>query len=413
MKNTTKLIVENWRKFLNEEGEPTAVAVLGAPAGGKSYTMNKLKQVVDDVSSFKATMENGEELTVDKVRGEIQAMDPKEQMIGFVHAFYYLKDISQKDEAEFGKWFRDIKSLWDEKLNKLIPDIEISVSDEDLLFNGNSSINSLALLDNIDCDKIIKDLHPYHDYKRITRYFQSKKADDAITRYMGVRYDESGDEPNKIVKQLDKLHNKDYITDTFLIHPENVATNIIQNFFRVVTGGDGGRDSSAAIIDAYNQIENNKQVYSSNAEESYEIESSELDQVKEPLRNANVDDDEERGDKPIDVFVRIKGMKPQQAYNIFKEKVEEKKGKEAVPVFNALLKYAYLYFKDMPSDAKSALESITRDTSESEALEVLRSAADAGDYVFAHGGVTPELVKSAESVMTEAFSVFNKYLRLF
>ena len=90
-RKNTKLIVENWRSFLNEEGEPTAVAVLGAPAGGKSYTMNKLKQVVDDVSSFKATMENGEELTVDKIRGEIQAMDAKEQMIGFVHAFYYLK----------------------------------------------------------------------------------------------------------------------------------------------------------------------------------------------------------------------------------------------------------------------------------------------------------------------------------
>lgn len=413
MKNTTKLIVENWRKFLNEEGNPTAVAVLGAPAGGKSYTMGRLKQVVDDVSSFSTTMENGETLTVDKVRGEIHAMDPKEQMIGFVHAFYYLKEISQKDEVEFGKWFKDIKKMWSDKLSSLISEIEITVTNEDLLFNGNSSVDSLSLFDSIDCGKIIKELHPYHDYKRITRYFQSKKADDAITKYMGVKYDESGDEPNKIIKQLDKLHNKDYITDTFLIHPENVATNIIQNFFRVVTGGDGGRDSSTAIIDAYRQIENNKQIYSDNAEETYEIESNELDQVREPLKNANVEDDKERGDKAIDVFVRIKGMKPPQAYNVFKDLVEKQKGKEAVPIFNALLKYAYLYFKDMPSDAKSALENITRDISESEALEILRSAADGGNYIFAHGGVTPELVQNAEAVMSEAFSVFNKYLKLF
>lgn len=413
MRNKTKLIVENWRNFLKEEGAPTAVAVLGAPAGGKSYTMGQLKQVVDDVTSFKATMESGEELTVDKIRAEIQAMDAKDQMIGFVHAFYYLKEKAQKDSAEFGKWFRDIKNLWDDKLDSLIPDIEITVTDEDLFFNGNSSINSLSLFNDINCEKIIEDLHPYYDYKRITRYFQSKKADDAVTKYMGIRYDESGDEPNKIIKKLDKLHDKDYITDTFLIHAENVATNIIQNFFRVVTGGDGGRDSSSAIIDAYNQIENNKQIYIDNAEEAYEIESNELEQIKEPLKKANIEDDDERDDKPIDVFVRIKGMKPQQAYKVFKGLVEKQKGKEAVPVFNALIKYAYLYFKNMPPEAKSALESITKDMSESKALEILRTAADTGNYIYAHGGITPELVKNAESVMSEAFSAFNKYLKLF
>ena len=74
-RKNTKLIVENWRKFLNEENEPTAIAVLGAPASGKSYNMGQLRDTIKDIESFSATLSSGVEVTVDKIRKQVQAMD--------------------------------------------------------------------------------------------------------------------------------------------------------------------------------------------------------------------------------------------------------------------------------------------------------------------------------------------------
>lgn len=404
-----ELLVEWKQNFINEENEPTAIAVLGAPASGKSFNMKKLKTVVDDIKSFKTTLSSGVVVTVDKIRAEVQAMDPVEQLKGFVHAFYYLKDISKKEPNEFGKWFSDIKTLWQDKLNSLITDISISVNDEEILFDNISAIDSIDRLKDIDAKSVIAQLHPYHDYKRITRYFQNKKVVDAAANSVGIAYDESGDEPQKIINQLDKLHDKNYITDAFLIHPENVATNLIMNFYRVLTGGDGGRDSSSAIIDAYNQIEQNRDVYSDNAEESYEIDAHNFNKIIPALKHANIEDDKERGDKPIDVFVRVKTMAPLTAYNEFSSMIKNEKDKV---VFNALLKYAYLFFDNMPDDAKSELSSITNSMSKSEALDILKAAEVGGEYKFAVGGINQELIKNAETVLTEVYDIFDKHIKL-
>ena len=70
-----KLLLENWKRYLLKEQEPLALAVLGAPAGGKSYTMDKISSVVSDPRITK-TIASGVVLTVDKLREEFQSKSP-------------------------------------------------------------------------------------------------------------------------------------------------------------------------------------------------------------------------------------------------------------------------------------------------------------------------------------------------
>jgi hypothetical protein len=194
---------------------------------------------------------------------------------------------------------------------------------------------------------------------------------------------------------MKKLHREGYVTDVFLIHPENVATNLIQNFFRVVTGGDGGRDSSAAIMQAYKDIEAQKGTFADNAEEILKVKSSEIAQTSDPLRRATVSDDKQNGDKPIDVFVEVQPMEPEEAYKTFSEKLSP----EQKEIFDAYLKYAIIGIEDIPQNAKDTLEKLTKDMTKDEVIEVFQNAADSKKYVFKFGGVTPELVAKVKNLI--------------
>ena len=387
-----RMIREEMR-ILREEDEPAALAVLGAPAGGKSYTMNKIKSIANDARITK-TMESGVTLTVDKLREEFQSKDPVDQIQGFAGAFYLMRDKAKDNPKEFAKWFDDIKKLWSGKLSKLLPALEVSVSDEELTFGGSPALQSIDKIKPEDAASAIEQLDKYNDYKRVVRYFQTMKQEDAIGKKMNVSYDEAGDEPQKIVNNLQNLHKKGYITDTFLIHPENVASNLIQNFFRVVTGGDGGRDSSGSIIQAFNDIEKSKDIYSDNAEETIKVASSNIDQSSAALKSASVKDDAEKGDKPIDVFVQVEPMPPDEAYNTFTGKLDE----EQKEIFKAFLRYAADGIPGMPSNAKESLNSLVSDIDGKKAMEIFKKAAATGKYDFANGGVSEKFLKKASSI---------------
>jgi hypothetical protein len=375
-------------------GEPVGIAVLGVPAGGKSYTLNKLKDTTDDARLTK-TLGKGVNLSVDVLRNEFQSKKPLDQIYGFIGAFYLFRDKARADKQEFGKWFSDIKSLWSDKIAKLLPDLKITVDDEEIYLDGTPVPSSIKSITQDDAEKAIPALDKYNDYKRVVRYFQNIKQDTAINKTTGITYDEAGDEPEKIINNMKKLHDKGYVTDVFLIHPENIASNLVQNFFRVVSGNDGGRDSSSAIVQAFKDIESKKDIYIKNAEKTIVTPSKELEAVKKELKNANVQDDETRGDKPIDVLAEIQPMKPSEAYKTFMDKLDgEKKG-----ILTAMLKYSALSLKDIPEDAKKELLRLTSKMPNKEALEILSKAADSGKYVFKFGGVTPELVKKAKEVL--------------
>jgi hypothetical protein len=374
--------------------EPVGLAVLGAPAGGKSYAVKKLTDIAND-SRIERTLAKGVTLTVDKLRDEFLSKEPIEQLRGFASAFYLMKQKAAGNEKEFGKWYIDIAKLWRDKFSKIMPELNVTVEDGELLFDGKPALQNLSALDKLDSKGLIDKLDKYNDYKRVVRYFQDIKQEDAVQKKLDVSYDESGDEPTKIVGNMDKLHKQGYVTDVFLIHPENVASNLVQNFFRVVTGGDGGRDSSASIIGAYREIEKNKGIYQDNAEEVVKVKSQDIADASPALKRANVQDDKPRGDKPIDLFVEVQPMEPEVAYKTFSDKLNP----EQKEIFKAFLKFAAYNLEDIPEDAKKKLEELTKDMKNSEALEVLKAAADSKKYVFKYGGVTPELVAKAEELL--------------
>jgi hypothetical protein len=401
MKKPQIKLFEEFSQIFEAEGEqqasfsePVGLAVLGAPAGGKSYTMNKIADIAND-SRIKRTLDSGVVLTVDKLREEFLSKNPIDQLQGFVYAFYLMKQKAEGNPEEFGKWYSDIQKLWSEKFSSILPDLKVSVKDGELLFNGKSAIENLEDLEKIDSKGLIDKLDKYNDYKRVVRYFQDLKQSDAVSKTLDVSYDEAGDEPTKIVGNMDKLHKQGYVTDVFMIHPENVASNLVQNFYRVVTGGDGGRDSSGAIVQAYNDIEKNIGTYKDNAEEVIKVKSQEIEKTSGPLQRANVNDDTRKGDKPIDVFVQVEPMAPGLAFSTFSEKLDDEK----IKVLKAFLKFAAFSLKGLPEEAKKSLLEITKDMNNSDALEVLKAAADSKKFVFKYGGVTPELVAKAEAVL--------------
>ena len=386
-----KLILENWKRYLLKEQEPLALAVLGAPAGGKSYTMDKISSVVSDPRITK-TIASGVVLTVDKLREEFQSKSPIDQLTGFIHAFYFMKEKSKEDPENYAKWFTDIAKLWSEKFAKLMPELKVSVTNEDVLFGGAPAIKSVEKLKNIDAAKVIQSLDTYNDYKRVVRYFQSFKQEDAIVKKLNVSYDEAGDEPQKIVNNLKILHKKGYVTDVFLIHAKNVASNLIQNYYRVTTGGDGGRDSSGAIVQAYNDIEKNKKMYSSNSEASLTVPSEKIADTSKAVNAANTQDDPKLGDKPIDVFVQVEPMNPAKAFATFSSKLD----KEQLQVFKAYLRYAAIGLNGVPDLAKQTLLSLSKDLSNQQAFTIFVAAAKTGKYKFANGGLSEEFLKKAQ-----------------
>jgi hypothetical protein len=374
---------------------PVGIAVLGAPAGGKSYSVKKLSDVSNDVR-VERTLKKGVTLTVDVLRKEFASKNPIEQLTGFVKTFYLMKQRAKEDEKEFGKWFSDIKKLWIEKFSQLLPDLKVTVENDELLFNGKSSLDNLNDLEKVDTNGLLDKLDRYNDYKRVVRYFQDLKQEDAVQKKLDVSYDEAGDEPNKIVNNVKKLHNQGYVTDVFLIHPKNIASNLIQNYYRVVTGGDGGRDSSEVIVQAYLDIEKNKSIYTKNAEEVIKVKSSDLEKASKPLKRANVPDDERRGDKPIDLFVEVQPMEPKEAFTTFSKKLSP----EEKNIFVACLRYAR-GFENMPTSAIKALDEITKSMNNEEALKVLVDASASKKYVFEYGGITPKFVEKAQKVLSK------------
>lgn len=400
-----KLVYETLYEFLLESGEPLALAVLGAPASGKSFTMNNITKSVKD-ARIANTISSGTNLTVDILRGEFQNKDSRTQLRAFAKAYYYMKAKAKEDPTQYSGWFKDIITLWNDKLAKLIPVLRIAADAKNLTFNGQPALNQLKTLNDLsyNADGVIQQLNSYHDYKRVVRYFQSAKQEKAIAKQYNVSYDESGDEPAKIINTLSKLHKAGYVTDVFLIHPENVASNLIMNYFRVITGGDGGRDSSDAIVQAYLDIEKSKHLYQKNAEDDLKTTSTELQKpdldpaIQKPIEDANVPDDKSRGDKPIDVFTEVTTLKPEAAWTYFSEKLKEKH-KSYPLILQAVLKYRMLSMPNLPQNARQSIEEITKSINNKQALSILKQAADSKQFVFQHGGITPELVTKAESIL--------------
>ena len=385
--------------FVNEP-EPVGLAILGSPAGGKSYAKKLITHITKLVNVARAADPAiGMDLTVDIIRGKILDLPASEQLTLFYMAFYTLKDLSEEG-ADYKKWFSDIKDVWSNKISKQT-DLDIKVSDDDLKINGKVQDEALEELKKADAEKIIDSLDKYQDYKRIVRAYQQIKQKEALGTKKDVVYDEVGDEPEKIINNMKKLHDKDYVTDVIMIHHDEVSNNIMQNASRMILGADGGRDSSESIIDAYSTIDANLDKYKKNAEVVVNTTNKELQKgegdAPDALAAATAKDNDEKGNKAIDVFIRTKGDKPKEVYDrILKDLNDEQK-----EVFKSLLKYQIAAL-NIPEKPERTLSELIGDISNAQALQTLQDA-NAGklkdNYVFKFGGISDNLIKKAKELL--------------
>lgn len=383
--------------------EPIALAILGSPAGGKSYAKKLITHITKLVKIARAAdPEISMDLTVDILRGKILELPASDQLDLFYMAFYTIKELAEESN-EFAKWFSDIKDVWANKIAKQM-NVDVNVSDDDLKINGKTMDKALDELKKVDADKIIKSLDNYQDYKRIVRAYQQIKQKEALGTHKDVVYDEVGDEPEKIVNNMNKLHNKDYVTDVIMIHHDDVSNNLIQNASRMIMGSDGGRDASASIIDAYSSIDKNLDTYKNNAKVSITTTNKELQNgegdAPDALASATHLGNGDKGDKAIDVFIRTKGDDPKEIYKNTTSKMDS----EQIQVFNALLKYQIESDKiKVPEKSKKTIQNLLGDLSDSEALDTLKDANSGklkNKYVYQFGGIDDKLIASAEKTLT-------------
>jgi hypothetical protein len=332
-----QIVEEEFKNTLKEAGgDPLAVSVLGAPAAGKTYTRNLIGKIA---KRFQQAADTGENLTVDVIRDEFLKNPANKRLPEFYKAFFTLKDFSEKN-PQFAKWFDDIKDLWNGKLSQLVQKFtggKFSADERGILLNGErASLEDFMGAIQGKEEDIAAGLHPYKDQKRVVRHLQLAQSKKASGQKKDVMYDETGDEPSKMVTRLDRLHNMGYVTDAILVHPASVVVNLLQNASRMINGSDGGRDSSSSIVGAYNDIDKGKKLYDDSAEVSLATTSGELSSdkdVQKALAQANVSDDAKRGDKPIDVFVQVDSQSVADTY----ERIAKDFSPEAQSVLKAIL----------------------------------------------------------------------------
>ena len=315
-------IFENFRRYqklvLKEEREPLAISVLGAPAAGKTYTRN----LIGDIAKrFQTAADTGKNLTVDVIRDEFLKLPASERLPEFFNAFYTLKDFALKN-PQFTKWFTDVQGLWNGKLANLINQAtraEYSADNKNIFVNGKiANLDAFVRTIQGHEEKIAAGLHPYKDQKRVVRHLQLSHSNMASDKRQDVMYDETGDEPDKMVTRLKDMHNKGYVTDAILVHPSSVIVNLLQNASRMINGEDGGRDSSSSIVSAYNDIAAGISTYEDASEVDLATSSDKLKQdtaVKQALSGATTTDDKSRGNLPIDVFVQVDTQSVVDTYN--------------------------------------------------------------------------------------------------
>lgn len=371
-KRDQQLLVEAYQRILhgykifNERSfndNHVAIAILGAPASGKSFTVQKIKTLAasSGVARLDRALSTDVDLTVDKLRGKFQSNTAKEQLIGFYKAFNYMRQLSQESPQEYSKWFDEIKQTWI-KIDDVVEEITTSIDQKNnLIFNNATNesdvIAAINSLTDSATNQAIKYLDQYKDYKRVVRWLQNQTQEEASAKSSDIIYDEAGDEPQKIIQRFSKLRSSKtpYITCAFLIHSDNPVTNLIQNAGRMAIGNDGGRDSSGSIIQAWTDIQNGLQLYYNSAENIVSINNNEneIKSVFESLKKTNTSDN--TSEKAIDLLVILKTEPPVNAYERTVQKISQQSGELGVKFFNAILVYAAYYLPGLNEDTKQTL----------------------------------------------------------
>lgn len=374
---------------------PVGVFFLGAPASGKGYIKNLLSKKdgkLGNVLSSKNTIN----LTVDVLRAQIQSMTATEQLLLFHDAFYIIKEISLESDV-YSDWFNDISRLWI-KIANISPRLKIETTNDLLVINNFVHEKAEAELRKENAELVIRNLDSYEDYKRVIRGFQFILMKKAILEGVDVIFDETGGEPEKILPIIAKLKKSKYETEVFIIQADNVATNILNSCYRIVTGHDGGRDSSGSIVENWNNIKKRIGEYEDAANNIKRIKRENLDRA-------------EKG-AIIDNLTEIVGGNPKEIYQRIGKNLDD----EQKIVFDALLFYNAVSEKiNLPHESRKIILSLTSISSAPEARKILDCASRGSlknNYKFPNGGISDRMLDDVRKTIPLIDKPINVYFDL-
>lgn len=389
---------------------PLALSLYGAPASGKSFNTKQITKFATD-PRIKRAGKQGKEIAIDELRKEFTNLSPRTQLILFFEAFFFFKDLSVAKPDIYKWWFDQAKITFTQNLDTALTNagLDFKFDGENILLNGASEMKGISRVIRKLSDETILGMFDsfdaYHTYRIPVRYYSYIKISKGAGTRKDLVFDEVGGDAIRQLDNLRTLHRQKYVTDIIFFHAKNVAVNIIQTAYRIVTGDDGyGRDTGQNVINAHKELEDEKEMYKKNAEVNLNLSTKEIatsSELKDELAYANVQDDEMRGDKPIDVYATVDIGTPEEAYKRMKDNL---KSQEMRDVFDAFL-ISQTYVLKMPAEAVSAIRNLV-ELDENQVYPILKAAIESNKYdysIFAGlGGVKskkgPELLAKLRKV---------------
>lgn len=240
-----------------------SVSILGSPASGKSYYYKKfVDQGWDDIRVARI-------LTVDILRDDLLRAPFNIKLYEILKTKDFVNSLSKENPGEFSSWVRD----YDRTMGGIMASINTTMGDvigmtsEDFIFKIDGHPASLYEFLNftdqpgnaagravLERDLLGTSSLQYNNLKRVVRGLQYSALKSATVAERNVVFDETGDELPKLTHRLQILKDSGYKNIVIMVHATSVLTNYMQNAFRMISGSDGGRDSSFSISESYNKI---------------------------------------------------------------------------------------------------------------------------------------------------------------
>lgn len=368
-----------------KQRSPLSLSIFGAPAAGKSYLTKQITKLSDD-PKIKAAEETGSKLSVDDMRDRFKKLSPRTQLTMMFESYYFFKNLTETRPEAYQWWEQTAR---ESIMKHLAPKLEkygvfVRETRRGITVNGKSDMKEISSVIRKLSDEQLKGvftgLDPYHAYKVAVRYYMYITITKQKQMKKDVVFDETGGDALRQIDVLKGLHREKYVTDILFFHARNVAVNMIQAAYRIVTGDDGyGRDAGQNLIDTYNELEREIGIYKKNAEVVHNTDSKQMgsdQKFKRELSYANVEDDEQRGDKPIDLYTIVDIGTPEEAYARMTKMLRPQQKK----VFDAFL-LAQTRVLKVPAEAASAITRLV-EVDESEVYPILYAAIHSGKYDY-------------------------------
>lgn len=246
------------------ESRPFTLSILGAPAAGKSFYRAQLEKIWQDVKQ-------AETLTVDMLRDDLLVAPTLIKLYEVFKTYEFVSRLAKENPREYEKWLNEYVNSVSSILLNLTAEIlnlrlNVSLTESGgfkfrrLVADGSKEITLYEFMRSIepilpDLEEEVFGKRAYSNLKRTVRKIQAEAIASSATKHKHIVFDESGDDAVKFIDRLKPFHSGHYNNYVIMIHPETILINYLQNASRMILGSDGGRDSSSAIFEAYNAID--------------------------------------------------------------------------------------------------------------------------------------------------------------